>query len=207
MPFVELIMGKRTENTEQDILTSVSNGSHKSFEIIYKNYHSLVFQQAFKALKCKSEADDIVQQTFVQIWQYKEKLANVRSLKSYIFIVSRNLIFSRLKTMFKNESLSEALKINLQVSHNKCEEDIIYADLEKITKEVIETLPKQRKLIFKLSKEMEYSQEEIAEQLSISKNTVKESLRKAYKQIRAKLSLETDIVLHTVILLHAFFHR
>ncbi|MDN5213623.1 sigma-70 family RNA polymerase sigma factor [Fulvivirgaceae bacterium BMA12] len=200
-------MGEGNQNTEKNILASVSKGSHKSFEFLYNKYSHMVFGYAFKSLKCRSEADDIVQQTFVQIWRNKDKLRNIHSPKDYIFIVSKNLIFKRLRSVMKSELLSEELKLYIELSHNRNEEDLIYSDLEKIAKEAIESLPKQRKLIFKLSKEMDYSQEEIAEKLSISKNTVKESLRKAYSHIRSHLSSKTDIALQILIVLISGLYR
>ncbi|MDN5202165.1 sigma-70 family RNA polymerase sigma factor [Fulvivirgaceae bacterium BMA10] len=199
-------MGEERKNTEKNILVSISKGSHKSFELLYKKHSQMVFRYAFKSLKCKSEADDIVQQTFVQVWQNKEKLKDIHSPKDYIFIISKNLIFARLRVVLKNELLSEELKLHMQLRHNKSEEDLIYSEIKKIAKEAIESLPKQRKLIFKLSKEMDYSQDEIAEKLCISKNTVKESLRKAYGQIRTKLSVEADIVFSILILLFYFLY-
>ncbi|MBT33282.1 MAG: hypothetical protein CMO01_26775 [Thalassobius sp.] len=189
-------MEKGNHTTENALLNSVSKGSHKSFELFYNEYSKLVFGYAFKSLKCKSEADDIVQQTFTRIWENREKLAEIRSPKDYVFIISRNLIFSRLKLKFKDESLSEELKLNVQLMRQRaCDEELIYSDIEKIAKAAIEALPKQRKLIFKLSKEQHYTQDEIAEHLSISKNTVKESLRKAYQQIRKDLMLEPDFTM------------
>ena len=167
----------------------------------------MVFRYAYKSLKCKSEADDIVQQTFIQIWQNKDKLKNIHSPKDYIFTISKNLIFKRLRYILKSELLSEELKLNIELSHNRSEVDLIYSDFEKIAKEAIELLPKQRKLIFKLSKEMNYSQEEIAEKLCISKNTVKESLRKAYIQIRTHLSVKADVVFNILIILISGLYR
>lgn len=195
------------QHTNQPSLEAISQGSHESFAQLYNGYHKLVFAYAFKSLKCQSEADDIVQQTFKQLWEHRKKLARVESIKDYIFIVSRNLIFAHLKAKMRHETLSEELKIRVQLLRQReSDEDLIYADFEKVVKVAVAALPKQRRLIFELSKEKNYTHDEIAAYLSISKNTVKESLRKAHGQIRKHLAIDTDLFL-SISLLAAYIRR
>ncbi|MDN5204372.1 RNA polymerase sigma-70 factor [Fulvivirgaceae bacterium BMA10] len=186
-------MQKGKQNTEKNILTSVSKGSHESFELLFNNYGDFIFHYAFRTLRSKEEADDIVQQAFVQVWKNRTKLPEIKSFKDYLFIVSKNLILARLKTIQKERSLGNDLKFRIEISHNRTEEDLIYSDFEKMAKQAIASLPPQRSVIFQLRKEEGYSYSQIAKRLSISENTVKVSLYQSMQHIRNYLSLHADL--------------
>lgn len=194
-------MQKEIHNTEKGILTSVSKGSHKSFESLFNSYSDFIFHYAFRTLRSKEEADDIVQQTFVQIWKSRTKLPEVRSFKDYLFVISKNLILARLKKIQKERSLGNDLKFRIEISHNRIEEDLIYSDFEKMARFAIASLPPQRSVIFHLRKEEGYTYSQIAKRLSISENTVRASLYQSMRHIRNYLSLHADITFITIMLM------
>lgn len=189
---------------ERELITALSRGCHRSFESLFHQYKDFLFHYAFRVLRSKDEADDIVQKTFIKLWQGKSRLTNIRSLKSYLFTVTRNLVLDHLKKVSKEQILKDDLKLRIEISHMKPEADLIYANLEKIAHQAIESLPTQRKLIFKLNRESGFSYHEIAAQLNISENTVKVSIYKSLNHIRSHLSTHTDLSFGLLIWIEIF---
>ena len=136
--------------------------------------------------------------TFIKIWDGKEKLVDVRSIKSYLYAVNRSLVVDELRSISRDKRLAERLAHRIVSSHNAVEEDVIYHDLQAIAQQAIEQLPPKRKEIFKLSRYHGFTHKEIASRLNISENTVKVSVHRSLQQIRDYLLLNADISLFLV---------
>ena len=193
----------RLEN-EEKLKIAVSSGCHKSFELLFHQYKDFLFHYSFRVLRSKEVADEMVQKTFIKLWQGRSRISNVLSMKGYLFTIIRNLILDHLKKVSREQILKDDLKLRIQISHMKPEEDLIYADLETIAHQAIESLPTQRKLIFKLNRENGFSYHEIASQLNISENTVKVSIYKSLNHIRSYLSTHTDLSFGLMIWIEIF---
>ena len=186
-------MKKSQVENEEKLKDLISKGCHKSFELLFHQYKDFLFHYAFRVLRSKEVADDLVQKTFVKLWQGKSRVSSVVSLKGYLFTVIKNLVLDHLKRVSRDRLLKDDLKLRVQISHVKPEADLIYSDLEAIAHQAIESLPTQRKLIFKMNRENGCSYHEIASQLNISENTVKVSIYKSLSHIRRYLTTHTDL--------------
>ncbi|QIH35955.1 sigma factor [Sphingobacterium sp. DR205] len=71
-------------------LDELSKGSEISFGHIYDRYWRELFISAHKVLQDKSLAEDIVQDTFVNLWKNREKATDIQSLRSYLKTAIRN---------------------------------------------------------------------------------------------------------------------
>ena len=190
---------------EEKLKDGISQGCHKSFELLFHQHKDFLFHYAFRILKSKEAADEMVQKTFIRLWQGKARISSVVSLKGYLFAIARNLILDHLKKVSREQVLKDDLKLRIQISHIKPETDLIYSDLKAIASQAIESLPTQRKLIFKLNRENGFSYHEIASQLNISENTVKVSIYKSLNHIRHYLSRHTDLSFALIFWMELFF--
>ena len=197
-------MQKIQPENEGKLKEAIGKGCHRSFELLFHRYKDFLFHYSFRVLRSKEGADDIVQKAFIKLWQGKSRISEISSLKGYLFTITRNLILDHLKKVSREQILKDDLKLRIQISHMKPEADLIYSDLEKIAHQAIESLPTQRKLIFKLNRENGFSYNEIASQLDISENTVKVSIYKSLNHIRHYLSTHTDLSFGIMIWLEIF---
>lgn len=198
-------MQKSQVENEEKLKDLITKGCHKSFESLFHQYKDFLFHYAFRVLRSKEVADDMVQKTFIKLWQGKSHISTIDSLKGYLFTIVRNLILDHLKKVSREQILKDDLKLRIQISHMKPEADLIYSDLEAIAHRAIESLPTQRKLIFKLNRENGFSYHEIASQLDISENTVKVSIYKSLNHIRHYLSTHTDLSFGIILWMEVFF--
>ncbi|MCG8320366.1 MAG: RNA polymerase sigma-70 factor [Cytophagales bacterium] len=171
-----------------DLLRNIKNGDTGSFNELYDLYSIRLLNFALMYLDSKVEAEEVVQDVFCKIWQNRHKLDEKFSLNGYIFRVTKNLVLNKLRKRI-NEPSGYVPIGSCSIHHNKTENDILFYEMERLLEDAIEALPPRRQLIFKLSREKGLSNQEIADHLDISVNTVEGQIRKAIKYLRSYIKI------------------
>ena len=167
-------------------------GDEDAFTSIYEQYSEKVYRLAFRFLKDKALSEEIVQETFINVWLSREKLDPEGNMWLYLYVVAKRLSLNSLRQACKSNDFVENL-LNFMEEQNSTEEEVLARDLENFTGKIIEKLPRQQQLVFKLSRIEGLSHKEIAEQLHISPNTVKNHMVEALKTLRSHLRY-SDII-------------
>lgn len=170
------------------------NGGKKLFEdendfnVFFKTYYQLVYNYALSHLKNTDVATDIVQDAFIKIWNQKDCLDPTQNIKSYLYTITKNLVHDELRKKVQFFKYSNYYKSRFDEGTNSNEERQAYQELESLYLQAINSLPEKRRNIFYLSKVQHFTNHEIAEELKISINTVKDQLCKGNKYIKSYLS-------------------
>lgn len=172
---------------DKSSLEALKNGSEKAFQELYHFYQIPALRFCNSILKDIEESENIIQEVFVKIWNRRATINPDLNFTSYLFTIVKNRVFDHLKEVKKNEFLRERYWTNILVSQDD-DNEIKEERFEKI-KEAVEGLSEKRKKIIKLNYDEGKSYEEIASQLNISKNTVKNQLVKAKQVIRRQLEI------------------
>lgn len=127
-------------------------------------------------------AENIAQDLFVNIWIDKEKLLNINSPDSYLFICTRNAAIQHLK----KKKITDGFNISevYGIGENYTEEEVFLEELQTIISEEIEKMPPQRHQVFVMSRFQGKSTKQIALELNISPRTVEKHLSAALKTLR-----------------------
>ena len=188
---------KPTADTE--LLVRFREGDEKAFKCVYDEHHFKVYQYAYSYLKNREQTEEVVQESFLNLWVNREKLNGELPVAPYLFSICKRLVLDA----FRKAASVNALKTNLQKisteADNQTEEVIMLADLKKFSEQAIAELPKQQQMVFKLSRSEDLTYEEIAAQLNISKNTVRNHLVVALKTLRAQF--ERQGIYYTLLVL------
>lgn len=174
-------------HNESELLQAIATGDEASFRQLYNQFHLTVFQQAFHYLQSEELASDAVQDIFIKLWDKKEKLAEVKDVKAYIFIVARNIIISTLRKKVFHHRLDEELEMIEEDTHLP-DRQLSYKESLQIIQEGINSLPQQQQKAYTLSRTQGLSHEEIAKEMRISTETVKTHIKQALKSLRAYLT-------------------
>lgn len=126
-------------------------------------------------------------------------LVEITDFEDYLFIMTRNHVFSLLKRIARQQQLVDNLKLELPLSENATYDHIVGQEMEEILHQAVELLPAQQKQIYLMSKEQELKREEIAKTLSISSETVKTHLSRALRHIRAYSKLQLDLTISVLL--------
>ena len=172
---------------DENAIRQLIAGDQSVFTAVYELYSEKVYRLAFRFLKDSEQSEEIVQETFINFWLSREKLDPRGDLWLYLYVISKRLSLNALRQIGKSSILLEKLLYRISDLQNTTEEKIIAHDLEHYTQKLINQLPPQQQLVFRLSRIEGMSHKEIAEQLDISQNTVKNHMVEALKTLRKHL--------------------
>ncbi|MEJ8818708.1 RNA polymerase sigma factor [Lacibacter sp. H407] len=186
---------------EIELMERLKRGDQQAFLTLYDRYHPLVYNWVLKLVKVPELAEDIVQEVFIKIWQIKERLNPEQSFPAFLYKISRNQAFALLKKIASDETLRSKVMTELGSNAESAENRLLWQQYEKLLNHAVEQLPVQRKKVFKLCRQEGMSYEEVATELGISRNTVKEHMVMAMKNIREYFSQHGDMSLLFLFLL------
>lgn len=184
----ELPLNFSKKNITEELLNRLRNGDMLAFDQVYKLYSHKLYSFIFKILKNEAEADDIVQEVFVKIWESRDKLRDLKLFNSFIFTIAYNNSIDLIRKRINNSKYLEHLR-NSSIIYTTptLVSDIEFTELNTQVEKLIANLPERQKEVFLLHKHKGLTYAEIADQLGISKNTVENHMVKALKYLRQNI--------------------
>ena len=166
---------------EKHFLSALQAGEKKAYEELFSRYWAKTVKYLACLLKDGAAAEDLAQNVFVKIWNTRDRLAEVKSLDSWVFTIAHNQACDHLRRTVQTESLlSASLVYNPQWGMDA-------VSLNDIVSDCVSAFPPQRRICYKLSSEEHLSNQEIADRLNLSRRTVEHHISFALKQIREAL--------------------
>jgi len=164
----------------------IQTDDKNAIDLLYARYSKRLFKFAFSYLKTEDDSLDVVQEVFVSVWENRKKLNADTNWEAYLFTVAKNTILSIFRKKISEKNYLDHLRQISIVSQNSNDEQLDYNYLSEKIQSLIDQLPEQRKLIFRMSKIEGQSNKAIAEKLNISVKTVEDHMTKARKFIKIK---------------------
>lgn len=175
-------------DTDDEILFArVERGDVEAFTAVYHKYHKLLYVLAYRYLMNRAMTEDAVQHVFTRFWEYRSELRVGISLKNYLVTMTKNHVLN----VVRNEN--NALAKNYEIAQRTPEyEDTLVEKLEEkelmsLFYEALGKLPPQKRDICLMKVREELTNQEIADRLQLSVNTVKTHYSEALKMLRAHL--------------------
>lgn len=172
---------------ERRYLEALARDDRSAFDALYLKYAVKTEEFLYRMLKDHSEAEDITQDIFLKIWRNRTSIGAVDAFGPYLFRMARNAVYDR----FDNRSVREnyARRASLLPEYELPDSAIDSRDLLLLIRMVVEKMPEQRRRIFRMSREEGLSNDQIAEQLSISRRTVENQISRALAELRKLVKL------------------
>lgn len=175
-------------SNEKDLLINLAQGSEQAFEDLYHVYSSSLLGFIFNIVKSKTHAGEILQETFIKVWNNREKVDPDRPFRAYLFQIAKNNIYDFFRQAARDKKLELLIINNIAREYSHVEELLTSKDDVFLLYKMIDALPPKRRQIFKLVKIEELSYAEVSEKLHISVSTINDHIVKATKSIHANLS-------------------
>lgn len=169
---------------EKLLVTELKTGNEKAFQKLFDQYRNILYKYSYSMLGSKAYAEEIVQEVFLKVWLKRDTLNTELSFKSFLFTITRNKTISFLKKAANNAKLREEIFYNSQKFANTTDLHIREEEVNYIKEEALNLLPPRRRLIFEMSRNEGKSYEEIATELGISQNTVRNQMSMALETLR-----------------------
>jgi RNA polymerase sigma-70 factor (family 1) len=165
-----------------DLASRLRNDDISAFNTLYWEYHGAIYANAFKLIKDPIIAEDIVQEVFVTLWEKRHTIDPKQNIAGWLFVVSHHKTIDQLKRKLR-QALAEKILHAVIEDPNAVENDFTDEQIDAIEKAVDQLSPQKRK-VFELCKVQRRTYEKAAEELHISKYTVKEYLSEAIISIK-----------------------
>jgi len=175
------------EGTDKELIVAACKGSEEAFRKLYEKYWPDLYKIAYRRLSSEDDVKDILQETFISLWKNLQHISVNESLGGYLYTSLRNKIFNYYE---KNEV---RLKTLMNQPFKPVEsEDFIYSslstkELQLVISAIIAEMPPKMREIYKLSKEEQLTNAEIAGLLMLAPQTVKNQIHQALHRIREEL--------------------
>jgi RNA polymerase sigma-70 factor (family 1) len=193
-----------SEYIDSDLVNTFKAGDEAAFRLVFDQNFKRLYVFAFKMLKSREHAEEVVNDAFLNVWSNRDKIDASLSITPYLFTVTKRLALNALRQTASSQKAIDNLWNRMENISNQTEEAILVNDLQRFTESKIAILPPQQQQIFKLSRNDGLSYDEIAKQLGISKNTVRNHLSSALKTLRKHLIDPNIFILAT---LFSFFEK
>lgn len=162
-----------TDDFERNLLLGLHQGDHATFAELYNAYGSKVYHFILKFIHSPELSKDLTQEVFIKIWEGRQQLSGINSLRAYIFVTARNHSFNALKKIAGQEVLQSHLLSHFPRQMHVVEDDFTYNEYMELLNHALERLPERTRTIFRMCRQEGKSYEEAAEALGISRNAIK----------------------------------
>lgn len=173
---------------ESDLIARIANSDDRAFAELVKHYWQGIYVHVFTYLKRAERSEEVTQDIFMDIWNQREQLPEIRNFPGFLFKIARyttiDALRKKLEALDQYTDVEEGIREEFYLPH-------LQLDLKEANKELksaIDQLPARRKEIFIMSRIDGKTQAEIASELNISINTVNAQIVSALQFLRAKLS-------------------
>lgn len=168
------------------LVKQLVKGDIVSFDKLFEKYAEKLYTFSLRYLRSKLEAEEIVQDVFLKVWERRKELKSDRSFKSFIFTIAHNNILKYFRSKAYHQSLIQEQMLTSPESINE-EESIEYRSVLEQVEQLVNLLPEKRKTIFIKSRIDGLSSKEIAKQMNIAPGTVDNNVSEALKFLRTNM--------------------
>ena len=170
--------------TEQEIIVSLHRGSITAFESLFENYSQKLYRFSYSYLKSESEAEDVVQEVFLKLWENRSRLRTGTSFQSYLFKIAFNSILKSFNKKNRQGKFRTDLFELLLFEDTSLEDQLGFEALLSKLDLLIDQMPARRREIFLKRKKEGKTVRSIALEMKISDKTVENQITEAMNFLR-----------------------
>ncbi len=188
-----------SNHTDADLIALLQTGDELAFSILYNRYWEKLYYTAVKKLRDEAEAQECVQEIFYALWKNRGNFQLRQNLENYLAVAVKFQVIQRIAKSKRRSQIEQTLAKTAE-EERLAEEEPFWNqdDLERLQarlSKVIDTLPKKCKLVFTMSRDEEYTNKKIADELGISEKAVEKHITHALKVLRTDLGTKGLILL------------
>jgi len=180
-------MEVKSNHTEDYWIDAFRKGDQKALGHFVQLFSKPLVYFTTRMLQEKEEAEDIVSKCFLKLWQRHADFKNTNNIKAFLYISCRNSCLDYLASLKVRTSVQENYLYHLKSSGENVEYGIVEAEILNLMNQEIEALPEKMKIIFKLLYIEGKSTLDVATELKLSIQTVRNQKTKAIQMIKKSL--------------------
>lgn len=181
--------------TDEELLGLLKNNDEAAFTEIYSRYWQALLHTAFHILQDKEAVQDIVQNVFISLWTRRSE-ANIKNINAYLHQAARFSVFKAIREMRHDRTFYE--RLTAATVDIITDDPLMFKEQQQLIQQLIDTMPKDWKEAFLLSRENNMTYKQIAELLGISEKTVEKRISRSLQFLRSGLTMTLFIIFLTM---------
>jgi len=181
-------------HNEQELLYQIAQGDEAAFRVFFDHYTPQIFTFVERLTKSRADAEEIVQDTFLKIWTHRENLLAIEKPGHYCYVIARNKALDNMRKAARDQRLLDQVWANLSTTDNSLENELRSQEYYQLIDQALRHLPKQKQLVFQLSRMEGLSHLEISQRLGLSKSRVYNILVESLKHVKSFLEQHTALL-------------
>jgi len=176
-------------------LSKIKEGDEHCFNLIFEKYRNQLFSYLYKVTKSRETAEEIVLDVFLKLWHGREAVTEIENLEAFLMRVAHNKAIDFFRAAKRNPTMQQEIweLMTEAISYETADKKLLDKNLEEIIESAINQLPPQRRKVYYLRNSDNLSYSEIANELNLSSNTVRNHLAASVKFIKEFL-LKNDLL-------------
>jgi len=170
--------------SDQELTEYLRDGDHLAFNEIYKRYWRTSINAAFQRLKSKEDAEEVVQDVFVNLYLRRSQIQPKSSLEAYLKIAIKYRIIDAFRSQKLKEGHLESVIDQQEHLPLQPDQEFEYKELREKIRKAADQLPDKCREVFLMSRFEQLSNQEISERTGIAVSTVKKHMHKALTILR-----------------------
>lgn len=159
--------------SDNELLSQIAEGDETAFSTLYFRYDTTLYTFLLKLTRSESTAEELLQETFLRLWLYRDSLAGVEHPGAYIHRIAANLSHRWLQQP--------------PDTVNGPEDKLAWKDMEALAARIIAGMPELRRKVYQLHRDGGLSSAAIADEVGVTTITVRNTIAAAISQIREQL--------------------
>ena len=181
--------------TERELIQALRLDSIKAFNAIYELYARRLYAFCLKYTQSRENAEEIVEDTFVWIWNNRHDIKQEETLKPLLFLKTKHLLINAYRKLVNSPAYEDYMDyLDHSPEGSTADRPMEYDDFLRQVNRYIDQLPEAQQRIIRLSKLEMLSNKEIAQELGYSEQTVKNQLSLGLKQLRTMLRGKLSLI-------------
>ncbi|WP_187443961.1 RNA polymerase sigma factor [Sphingobacterium phlebotomi] len=177
---------KQTYDQEKTLLLALKQGNEAAFDQIYETYKHRIFHNLKRMIKIPEVVNELHQDIFLKLWQYRARIDENQPLASYLFTIAKNVAIDFYKKAEKEQQLKENLLRHMELQQDDIENYIRHNETKELLEKLINKLPAQRQKVFRLIKLENQTYEYAATHFGVSVGTIKDHMAKAIRFLQTE---------------------
>lgn len=186
----------------KELLLQVAADDESAFREVFDHFKSPFYAAALKMTRSSDAAEEIVQETFIKLWNKRVLVAAAKDPEAYLFKILHNLILNHFRKLALENQLKMYAAGHTDIDDHTADDVLQAKENRELLESIINQMPEQQRMVYRLSKQGDLSRDEIAARLNISPNTVKNHLAGAVKFLRESLEKSVSVLIWAAIWQH-----
>ncbi len=174
-----------TLDNEKQLLERLREGDRQAFDRIYQLYAGRISAKLLHLLKSRDAAQDILQDTFIKVWEVRASIDPELSFVSFLYKIATNLSSNAFRKEFRESRMRTGVQHSSTEGYSHVEEQLFRKEEQEMLQQALDQLPPRQRQVFVMHKLEGKSYKEIGEELGITDSAINLHIQRAGKKLEA----------------------